>query len=308
MEFSGPEYWSGQPFPSPGDLPNPTKAGLKPCLYPVLDPGEAESFHQDPRPIPSNFYLEPLEMSPCLTTPTFSDGSVVKSLPANAGDTGDVGSIPQGRKWQPTPVFLPGKSYGQSMGGHSPWGRKELDTTKREHKRATLMFQPAQAPRLAQLEGRFLFLFLFWLHGMWDLNSPTKDPTHTPCSGRKFGLSIAGSPGKLKEVSNPVCPSPYVTDLRTMGPKRQDDQFFVAETGGHTGVLNPGPLLTVALTEPARTALCTCWTEFSQAGTLSLQTCPATFPEPFCWPFHRHCSLPFCSLKAPQFLSLLFFL
>ena len=27
MEFSKPEYWNGQPFPSPGDLPNP---GIKP--------------------------------------------------------------------------------------------------------------------------------------------------------------------------------------------------------------------------------------------------------------------------------------
>ena len=27
MEFSRPEYWTGQPFPSPGDLPNP---GIKP--------------------------------------------------------------------------------------------------------------------------------------------------------------------------------------------------------------------------------------------------------------------------------------
>ena len=27
MEFSRPKYWSGQPFPSPGDLPNP---GIKP--------------------------------------------------------------------------------------------------------------------------------------------------------------------------------------------------------------------------------------------------------------------------------------
>ena len=27
MEFSRPEHWSGQPFPSPGDLPNP---GIKP--------------------------------------------------------------------------------------------------------------------------------------------------------------------------------------------------------------------------------------------------------------------------------------
>ena len=35
------------------------------------------------------------------------------------------------RKWQPTPVLLPGKSHGQrSLGGCSPWGHKELDTTK----------------------------------------------------------------------------------------------------------------------------------------------------------------------------------
>ena len=27
MEFARPEYWSGDPFPSPGDLPNP---GIKP--------------------------------------------------------------------------------------------------------------------------------------------------------------------------------------------------------------------------------------------------------------------------------------
>ena len=27
------------------------------------------------------------------------------------------------RKWQPTPVFLPGKSHGQrSLAGYSPWG------------------------------------------------------------------------------------------------------------------------------------------------------------------------------------------
>ena len=35
------------------------------------------------------------------------------------------------RKWHPTPAFLPGKPYGQrSLWGYSPWGRKELDTTK----------------------------------------------------------------------------------------------------------------------------------------------------------------------------------
>ena len=41
-----------------------------------------------------------------------------------------VGKIPWRRKWQPTPVFFPGKSHGQrSLTGYSPWGRRELDRT-----------------------------------------------------------------------------------------------------------------------------------------------------------------------------------
>ena len=39
-----------------------------------------------------------------------------------------VGKIPSRRKWQPTPVFLPGESHGQrSPVGYSPWGHKESD-------------------------------------------------------------------------------------------------------------------------------------------------------------------------------------
>ena len=35
------------------------------------------------------------------------------------------------RKWQPTPVSLPGESHGQrSLGGYSPWGHIESDTTE----------------------------------------------------------------------------------------------------------------------------------------------------------------------------------
>ena len=42
-----------------------------------------------------------------------------------------VVKIPWRRKWQPTPVFLPGKSPGQrSLEGYSPWGHKELDITE----------------------------------------------------------------------------------------------------------------------------------------------------------------------------------
>ena len=40
-----------------------------------------------------------------------------------------VEKIPSRRKWQPTPVFLPGKSHGQrSLVGYSPWGHRESDT------------------------------------------------------------------------------------------------------------------------------------------------------------------------------------
>ena len=40
-----------------------------------------------------------------------------------------VGKSSWRRKWQPTPVFLPGEFHGQrSLGSYSPWGHKESDT------------------------------------------------------------------------------------------------------------------------------------------------------------------------------------
>ena len=42
--------------------------------------------------------------------------------------------IPWRRKWQPTPVLLPGKFHGQrSLVNYSPQGRKESGTTERHH-------------------------------------------------------------------------------------------------------------------------------------------------------------------------------
>ena len=42
-----------------------------------------------------------------------------------------VGKIPWRRKWQPIPVFLPGKFHGQRrLEGWSSWGLKELDTAE----------------------------------------------------------------------------------------------------------------------------------------------------------------------------------
>ena len=38
------------------------------------------------------------------------------------------------KKWQPTPVFLPGESHGQrSLVGYSPWGCKESVTNECTH-------------------------------------------------------------------------------------------------------------------------------------------------------------------------------
>ena len=57
-----------------------------------------------------------------------------KNLPTNAGDTGSIPvsrRFPWRSKWQPSPVFLPGKSLRQrSLVCCRPRGCKELDVTE----------------------------------------------------------------------------------------------------------------------------------------------------------------------------------
>ena len=65
----------------------------------------------------------------------FPCGAMVKNLPAMQKTQETwvrslVEKIPWSRKWQPTPVFLPGKSHGQrSLEGYSPRGHEESDMT-----------------------------------------------------------------------------------------------------------------------------------------------------------------------------------
>ena len=55
----------------------------------------------------------------------FSGGSVVKNLSARFNPS--LRKIPWRRKWQPMPVFLPGKSHGQrSLADYGPWDRKRV--------------------------------------------------------------------------------------------------------------------------------------------------------------------------------------
>ena len=56
-------------------------------------------------------------------------------------------------KWQPTPVFLPGGSYGQrSLAGYSPGVTKESDTTERLNNNNTYRNMP------------------FWIYQLWLCN------------------------------------------------------------------------------------------------------------------------------------------
>ena len=93
------EYWSGLPCPPPGDLRNP-EIELASLKFPALIGG---------------FFIS--------STPQY-----LENLPAVQGIWLQcrrprfypwVGKIPWGSKWQPIPVFLPGKSHGQRAGGPS---------------------------------------------------------------------------------------------------------------------------------------------------------------------------------------------
>ena len=72
----------------------------------------------------------------------FPGGSVVKNLPANAGDMGSiprVGKIPWSRKWHPSTVIFSGKFHGwRILAGYSSGGGQESDMTEGERTHARL--------------------------------------------------------------------------------------------------------------------------------------------------------------------------
>ena len=88
---------------------------------------------------------------------SFPSGTVVKRPPAMQETSRRhrfdpwVEKIPWRRKWQPTPVFLPGKSHGhKSLAGYSPWGcrvRHNWACTQCNEKQALLGLQ-GQSPHL----------------------------------------------------------------------------------------------------------------------------------------------------------------
>ena len=63
-----------------------------------------------------------------------------------------VGKFPWRRKWQPTPVLLPGKSR-RSPVGYGPWGLKESDGQLSAAQVKSVSLLPASLP-LATPTGR----------------------------------------------------------------------------------------------------------------------------------------------------------
>ena len=80
----------------------------------------------------------------------FPGGSVVKILPADAGGESSVpgsGRSSRKRRWQATPVFLPGKPHEQgSPEGHGARGcrRGEPSLTTKQQQRSVYIFQTEQ--------------------------------------------------------------------------------------------------------------------------------------------------------------------
>ena len=69
-----------------------------------------------------------------------------------------VRKIPWRRKWQPTPVFLYGKSQGQrSLVGHSPWGcervRYDLATKQQQQQRFIYVVENITVPKKTWLNS-----------------------------------------------------------------------------------------------------------------------------------------------------------
>ena len=131
MGFSRQEYWSGLPCPSPRDLPD---LGTQPLSLTSL--ALAGGFFTTSATWDGEGDGTPLQYS---GPENPMDGGawkaavhgVAKSRTRLSDFTFTFHFMHWRRKWQPTPVFLPGESQGRgSLVGCRLWGRTESDMTE----------------------------------------------------------------------------------------------------------------------------------------------------------------------------------
>ena len=118
----------------------------------------------------------------------FPGGSVVKNLPANAGDAGDSGSIrkiPWRRKWQPTPAFFPAWKipWAEKPGGVQSMGWQRVGhNLVTEHTCMPSGNMKSSTSTFCLWDLCFSFFFFFWLClvlvaalGVFDLHCGMQD-------------------------------------------------------------------------------------------------------------------------------------
>ena len=116
MEFSRQEYWSGLPFPSPGDLHMVSSRSIhiaKIATYSFLQLGS----------IPLYIYhiFLWIDIYTLWALPWWLRWKSICLQFGRPGINPWDGKIPWRRKWQTTPELLPGKPHGQrSLVGYSP--------------------------------------------------------------------------------------------------------------------------------------------------------------------------------------------
>ena len=128
MGFYRQEYWSGLPFPSPGDLPD-TGIETQVCGFTSVTNWISDLVHARVRVCQCVF-----EYIHSFSGDTSGKESASQCKRHRGIFDPWVERNPSRKKWQPTPVFLPVKSHGQrNLVGYSPWDRKELGMTEQLH-------------------------------------------------------------------------------------------------------------------------------------------------------------------------------
>ena len=137
-----------------------------------------------------------------------------------------VRKIPWRRKWQPTPVFLPGESHGQrSLAGYSPWGHKELDmtewistyTNKLQKERGWERKTIGKKRELGWVRTRKIWGFICswgWAHRhhhpFWSHSHPFNNPAHDWWVRTMLGDGDMG----MKKITVPVCKEVMVLEWK----------------------------------------------------------------------------------------------
>ena len=110
-----------------------------------------------------------------------------KDLPANVGDAGSthwVEKISWRKKWQPTPVFLPGKSHRQrSLAGYSPWGHRRVGHDLVTKQQECNLVRPHRNFPITIAKTVFPNKFTLWCSGrtgFWNLGETLLDSIQCP--------------------------------------------------------------------------------------------------------------------------------